>query len=64
MTKKTHNDLFRAAHDIKGETATFGYQAVTPVADSLCRLLEHAPDIKRIPLALVQQHVDRHAGVA
>ena len=23
MTKKTHNELFRAAHDIKGEAATF-----------------------------------------
>ena len=34
MSKKTHNELFRAAHDIKGEAATFGYPAVAPVADS------------------------------
>jgi chemotaxis protein histidine kinase CheA len=64
MTKKTHNELFRAAHDIKGEAATFGYPAVDPVADSLCRLLEHTPDIKRIPLALVEQHVDAVRAIA
>ena len=28
FTEKTHDALFRAAHDIKGEAATFGYPAV------------------------------------
>jgi len=55
---KTHPRLFRAAHDIKGEAATFGYPAVAGIADSLCRLLEHTPDMTRIPLPLVEQHVD------
>jgi HPt (histidine-containing phosphotransfer) domain-containing protein len=64
MIKKAHNDLFRAAHDIKGEAATFGYPAVAPVADSLCRLLEHTPQIKRIPLAVVEQHVDAIRAIA
>ena len=32
--------------------------ALAGVADSLCRLLEHTPDMTRIPLALVDQHVD------
>jgi HPt (histidine-containing phosphotransfer) domain-containing protein len=50
--------LFRAAHDIKGEAATFGYPAVASAADSLCRLVEHAPDPGRIPVELVDQHVD------
>src|SRR5437868_8879666 len=36
--------LFRAAHDIKGQAATFGYPLVAPVAESLCRLIEHTPD--------------------
>jgi HPt (histidine-containing phosphotransfer) domain-containing protein len=58
FNKTTHDALFRAAHDIKGEAATFGYPAVDVVAASLCRLLEHTPDIGRIPLALVEQHVD------
>jgi chemotaxis protein histidine kinase CheA len=64
MTQKRHNDLFRAAHDIKGEAATFGYPAVAPVAGSLCRLLEHTPQFKRIPLALVEQHVDAIRAIA
>ena len=50
--------LFRAAHDIKGEAATFGYPAVASAAESLCRLIEHAPDPSRIPGALIEQHVD------
>ena len=50
--------LFRAAHDLKGEAATFGYPLVAPVADSLCRLIEHTPDLARLPLRLVDQHAD------
>jgi HPt (histidine-containing phosphotransfer) domain-containing protein len=58
FSKPTHEALFHAAHDIKGEAATFGFPAVAAVADSLCRLLEHTPDIRRIPFDLVDQHVD------
>jgi chemotaxis protein histidine kinase CheA len=52
------DELFRAAHDIKGEAETFGFPLAGQVADSLCRLIEHSPDLKRIPMALVEQHVD------
>lgn len=62
--KKTHDALFRAAHDLKGEAAIFGYPAVAPVADSLCRLVEHTPDMTRIPLTLVDQHVDAVRAIA
>jgi HPt (histidine-containing phosphotransfer) domain-containing protein len=58
FTENTHDILFRAAHDIKGEAATFGFPAVAGAADSLCRLLEHTPEMTRIPLTLVDQHVD------
>lgn len=50
--------LFHAAHDIKGEAATFGYPAVAAAADSLCRLIEYTQDPTRIPITLVDQHVD------
>ncbi|MBX6327424.1 MAG: Hpt domain-containing protein [Pseudolabrys sp.] len=50
--------LFRAAHDIKGEAATFGFPALAAVAESLCRLIELTPSVTRIPLRLVDQHVD------
>jgi len=57
LTQKTHGPLFRAAHDIKGEAATFGYPALAGAADSLCRLLEHTPQLTRVPIALLDQHV-------
>jgi HPt (histidine-containing phosphotransfer) domain-containing protein len=58
LSKETQQELFLAAHDIKGDSSTFGYPEVVPAADSLCRLLEHAPDLDRIPLSIVDQHVD------
>jgi HPt (histidine-containing phosphotransfer) domain-containing protein len=64
MTDKPREELFRAAHDIKGEAATFGFPGVTGVAESLCRLLEHTPEPSRIPLALVDQHVDALRAIA
>jgi HPt (histidine-containing phosphotransfer) domain-containing protein len=64
LIEQAHEELFRAAHDIKGEAATFGFPALAGVADSLCRLLEHTPDAARIPLALVDQHVDSLRAIA
>ena len=58
FTKNAKEQLFHAAHDIKGEAATFGFPNVAVAADSLCRLLEYAPDMSKIPFALVDQHVD------
>lgn len=58
FAEETRDTLFRAAHDIKGEAATFGYPLVAPPAESLCRLIEHTPDMAQIPLELVDQHVD------
>jgi chemotaxis protein histidine kinase CheA len=58
FNRATHEDLFHAAHDIKGEAATFGFPWVASLAESLSRLIEHTPDMNRIPLTLVDQHVD------
>jgi HPt (histidine-containing phosphotransfer) domain-containing protein len=58
FTDKTHDALFRAAHDIRGEAATFGFPEVAGAAESLCRLLEHTPKMTSIPIKLVDQHVD------
>ena len=58
FNKATRDALFHAAHDIKGEAATFGYPAVAATAESLCRLVEHTPTMEDIPVALVEQHVD------
>jgi hypothetical protein len=58
LSKETCRELFLAAHDVKGDSGTLGYPEVGAAADSLCRLLEHTPDLTRIPLAIVDQHVD------
>jgi chemotaxis protein histidine kinase CheA len=58
FNKASLEALFHAAHDIKGQAATFGYPQVAPAADSLCRLIEHTPEKDRIPVTLVDQHVD------
>ena len=58
FTKQSLDELFHAAHDLKGDAATFGYPLAAPIAESLCRLIEHTPDPKQIPLPLLDQHVD------
>src|SRR5438034_5046602 len=58
LTKSNVDAMFHAAHDIKGQAATFGYPAVAFAAESLCRLIEHTPDITRPPEELIQQHLD------
>jgi HPt (histidine-containing phosphotransfer) domain-containing protein len=58
LAGKTRDEIFHAAHDIKGEAATFGYPLAGDAANSLCRLIEHTPDINRVPLDLIDQHVD------
>ena len=58
FTPTNKEAVFHAAHDIKGEAATFGFPLVALAADSLCRLIEHTPDATRIPVQLVDQHVD------
>jgi HPt (histidine-containing phosphotransfer) domain-containing protein len=58
FTPTNRDAIFHAAHDIKGEAATFGFPLVALAADSLCRLIEHTPDVTHIPVQLVDQHVD------
>ena len=52
------DELFRAAHDIKGDAATFGYPAAAGVAESLCRVIEHAPDLEKVPAELFTHHIN------
>jgi hypothetical protein len=58
FTKPTRDALFLAAHDIRGEALTLGFANAAAPADSLCQLIEHTPQMSRIPIALVDQHVD------
>jgi HPt (histidine-containing phosphotransfer) domain-containing protein len=55
---KTREELFRAAHDIKGDAATFGYPSAGAAAESLCRIIEHAPDLGKVPSDLITHHIN------
>lgn len=58
FTVTTCEELFRAAHDIKGDAATFGFPSAAATADSLCRIIEHAPDLAKVPHELLEHHVN------
>lgn len=58
FAKERRDELFRAAHDIKGDAATFGYAAAAGIAESLCRIIEHAPDLERVPAELFTHHIN------
>jgi HPt (histidine-containing phosphotransfer) domain-containing protein len=58
FTDRTREELFRAAHDIKGDAATFGFPSAAAAAESLCRIIEHAPDLDRVPRDLIIHHIN------
>lgn len=51
-------EIFRACHDLKGESQTFGYPLVARLAASLCVLLDVARNVASPPLELINHHVD------
>jgi HPt (histidine-containing phosphotransfer) domain-containing protein len=57
FSEKANDELFRAAHDIKGDAATFGYPSAAAAADSLCRIIEHAPELDKVPPELITHHI-------
>ena len=58
FTDVTRAELFRAAHDIKGDAATFGFPSAAAAAESLCRIIEHAPDLEKVPAELFTHHIN------
>lgn len=58
LSKDTIDRLFHTAHDIKGQATTLGYPLAADAASSLCYLLEHTPVADRIPMVLIDQHVE------
>ena len=43
FSKETHDEMFRAAHDIRGEASTFGFPSVAGAAGSGCESPSAAP---------------------
>ena len=58
FTVDSCEELFRAAHDIKGDAATFGFPSAGIAAESLCRIIEHAPDLDQVPAELITHHIN------
>jgi chemotaxis protein histidine kinase CheA len=58
VTKATRDELFRAAHDIKGDASTFGFPSAGAAAESLCRVIEHAPELAKVPSELIAHHIN------
>jgi len=49
--------LLRAAHDMKGQAATFNYPMIARVSGSLSKLIGELAAESELPLALVDAHV-------
>jgi chemotaxis protein histidine kinase CheA len=58
FTETSREELFRAAHDVKGDAATFGFPSAGAAAESLCRIIEHAPDLDQVPSNLIAHHIN------
>jgi HPt (histidine-containing phosphotransfer) domain-containing protein len=58
FSEEASGELFRAAHDIKGDAATFGYPSAAATAESLCRIIEHAPALEKVPAELIAHHIN------
>jgi chemotaxis protein histidine kinase CheA len=50
--------LLRAAHDLKGQAATFSYPLISRVAGSLSKLIGELPEATALPLSLIDAHVN------
>src|SRR4029453_4105480 len=58
FTRVPPGGLFRPAHDIKGGPVTFGFPSAGAAANSLCRIIEHAPDLAKVPSDLIMHHIN------
>src|SRR5258708_26390168 len=58
FTDQTREELFRAAHDIKGDAATFGYPSARAAADSLGPIIAHAPELDEVPSHPLAHHTN------
>jgi len=51
-------EVFTAAHDIKGQAGSFGYDLITDMANSLCRFIEKLSTIEKKHLEVIGFHVE------
>jgi chemotaxis protein histidine kinase CheA len=58
FSSEARGELFHAAHDIKGDAVTFGFPSAGAAAESLCRIIEHAPELAKVPSDLIMHHIN------
>jgi hypothetical protein len=58
VTPETMENLYLRAHDLKGLGTTYGYQLITRIAGSLCRMIDDKEKRAGVPLELVDAHID------
>ena len=57
-TPEAMENLYLRAHDLKGLGTTYGYQLITRIAGSLCRMIDDKEKRTAAPLELVDAHID------
>jgi len=58
VSTETMENLYLRAHDLKGLGTTYGYQLITRIAGSLCRLIDEKDKRLTAPMGLVDAHIE------
>ena len=58
VNAETMENLYLRAHDLKGLGTTYGYQLITRIAASLCRLIDDKDKRPNAPMPLIDAHID------
>ena len=57
------NEVFKVAHDMKGQGATFGYDLITDIGNHLCRYIEKQEVFDDKQMDIVKIHIDTLAEI-
>lgn len=59
QNRRVHiSEIFRIAHDVKGQGGSFGYQLVTVIATYLCRIVEKIENPGPKQMNVIKVHID------
>ncbi len=56
--KPALDEIFRIAHDIKGQGGSFGYDLMTVIGNHLCRFIENTESATPAHLDVIKVHID------
>ena len=59
VQKDVLQNIFRVAHDMKGQGGSFGYNLMTSVGNELCRMIEKMPSpLTQAHISAIGVHID------